>query len=131
MLLSVSSFIRTVSSVTISLISLPIHHRTGFTNGIVPQHSSCSIAPDILFIKNTIFWDITPSSPLSVNRRFGGTYCLHLQLVSCWTYFSTPKMEAICSSETSVNSQRTTRHYIPNLASYLLLQCEKIKRLKD
>jgi hypothetical protein len=27
--------------------------------------------------------------------------------------FSTLKMEAICSSETSVDSQRTTRRYIP------------------
>jgi hypothetical protein len=30
-------------------------------------------------LKNTIFWDITPCSPLSVDRRFGGTYRLHLQ----------------------------------------------------
>jgi hypothetical protein len=30
-------------------------------------------------LKNTIFWDITPRSPLKVNRRFGGTYRLHLQ----------------------------------------------------
>jgi hypothetical protein len=30
-------------------------------------------------MKSTIFWDITPCSPLSVNRRFGGTYRLHLQ----------------------------------------------------
>jgi hypothetical protein len=30
-------------------------------------------------VKNTIFWDITPCIPLSVNRRFGGTYRLHLQ----------------------------------------------------
>jgi hypothetical protein len=29
--------------------------------------------------KITIFWDITPYSPLNVNRRFGGTYRLHLQ----------------------------------------------------
>jgi hypothetical protein len=28
-------------------------------------------------MKNIIFWDITPCSPLSVNRRFGGTYRLH------------------------------------------------------
>jgi hypothetical protein len=34
-------------------------------------------------IKNTIFWDITPCSPLSVNRRFGGTYRLHLQSYAC------------------------------------------------
>jgi hypothetical protein len=30
-------------------------------------------------MKSTIFWDITPRSPLSVNRRFAGTYRLHLQ----------------------------------------------------
>jgi hypothetical protein len=30
-------------------------------------------------MKSSIFWDITPCSPLSVNRRFGGTYRLHLQ----------------------------------------------------
>jgi hypothetical protein len=29
-------------------------------------------------MKSTIFWDVTPCSPLSVNRRFGGTYRLHL-----------------------------------------------------
>jgi hypothetical protein len=32
-----------------------------------------------LYMKSTIFWDITPCSPLSVNRSFGGTYHLHLQ----------------------------------------------------
>jgi hypothetical protein len=30
-------------------------------------------------MKNTIFRDITSCSPLNVNRRFGGTYRLHLQ----------------------------------------------------
>jgi hypothetical protein len=30
-------------------------------------------------MNSTIFWDITPCSPLRVNRRFGGTYGLHLQ----------------------------------------------------
>jgi hypothetical protein len=29
-------------------------------------------------MKSTIFWDITPCRRLSVNRRFGGTYCLHI-----------------------------------------------------
>jgi hypothetical protein len=29
--------------------------------------------------KSTIFWDITLYSPLRVNRRFGWTYCFHLQ----------------------------------------------------
>jgi hypothetical protein len=41
-------------------------------------------------MKCTIFWDITPCSPLKVNQRFEETYCLHLQgrrissLVSRW-----------------------------------------------
>jgi hypothetical protein len=31
-------------------------------------------------VKNSsIFWDITSHSPLKVNRRFGGTWRLHLQ----------------------------------------------------
>jgi hypothetical protein len=29
--------------------------------------------------KSTVFWDMTPCSPLKVNRRFGGTYRLHFQ----------------------------------------------------
>jgi hypothetical protein len=29
-------------------------------------------------VKSTIFWDIMLCIPLSVNRRFGGTYRLHL-----------------------------------------------------
>jgi hypothetical protein len=35
------------------------------------------------------------------------------QLGSCVTYSSTLKMEATCSSETSVNFQRTTPRYVP------------------
>jgi hypothetical protein len=30
-------------------------------------------------MKSSIFWDITPRSPLKVNKRFRGTYRLHLQ----------------------------------------------------
>jgi hypothetical protein len=30
--------------------------------------------------KNTVVWDATPCSPLKANLRFGGTYCLHLQV---------------------------------------------------
>jgi hypothetical protein len=30
-------------------------------------------------MKSIIFWDMTLCSPLSANRRFGGTYCLHLK----------------------------------------------------
>jgi hypothetical protein len=30
-------------------------------------------------MKSAIFWVITPCSPLKINRRFRGTYRLHLQ----------------------------------------------------
>jgi hypothetical protein len=30
-------------------------------------------------MESIFFWDMTPCSPLSFNRRFGGTYRLHLQ----------------------------------------------------
>jgi hypothetical protein len=78
-------------------------------------------------MKSSIFWDITPYSSFKVNRRFGKTCSFHLQgrriaslclppafaLISCVAYSSILKMEAICSSETSVYFQRTTRRYIP------------------
>jgi hypothetical protein len=77
-------------------------------------------------MKSTIFWDITPCSSLSVNRCFGGTYRLHLQgrrisrarnqresRSHPLNLFSTLTMETICSSETSVDTQRTTRRYVP------------------
>jgi hypothetical protein len=31
------------------------------------------------FLKCTIFWGVTPCSPVEVHLRFEGTYCLHLQ----------------------------------------------------
>jgi hypothetical protein len=33
----------------------------------------------VVVLKSIIFWDMRPCSPLSFNRRFGGTYRLHLQ----------------------------------------------------
>jgi hypothetical protein len=75
--------------------------------------------------------DITPCSRLKVNRCFGEICPLHLQcrrinqarnqdetafdtfftLISCFAYSSRLKIEAIYSSETSANFQRTMRHY--------------------
>jgi hypothetical protein len=64
-----------------------------------------------VIMKSTISWDITPCSPLSVNRRFGGTTSVKAgacHLLSCCfiadLIFSTLKIEAISSSETSVDS---------------------------
>jgi hypothetical protein len=63
--------------------------------------------------KSPIFWNITPRSPLKVNRNFGGTRRLHLRsriwrkinqrgnvtndstLAYCSAYSSTLKMEAL------------------------------------
>jgi hypothetical protein len=79
-------------------------------------------------IKNAVFWDVAPCKS-SVNRCFGGTYRLHLQgrkihkrgnSVSSLqppahagyslADFSTLKIEAIRSSETSVHTRSTRRH---------------------
>jgi hypothetical protein len=38
-------------------------------------------------MKSTIFWDITPCSPLKVGRHFGETYCLHLQSRISWAKY--------------------------------------------
>jgi hypothetical protein len=83
-------------------------------------------------MKSSILWDITRCSPMKLNRRFRATYCFHIQsrlrlvpaftLICCWTYYSTLKMEAICSSETSVHFPRTTLRYIPE-DSTLRNQC--------
>jgi hypothetical protein len=52
-------------------------------------------------MKRTIFWDVTPYSPIKVHRSVGGTYCFMPSIFLA--YFSTPKMEAACSSEIFVN----------------------------
>jgi hypothetical protein len=64
-------------------------------------------------IKSAIFWNITPCSPLSGNRRSEEHITCHL--LSGWflaqLIFSALKMEAICSSETSVDTQWTIWDY--------------------
>jgi hypothetical protein len=42
------------------------------------HHENLNLQQVCLF-KSTIFWDITPGSPLKVDWRFGGTCHLHLQ----------------------------------------------------
>jgi hypothetical protein len=43
-----------------------------------PMYVGCEVLTSVV-VKSTLFWDITPWSPLSVNRRFGETYRLHIQ----------------------------------------------------
>jgi hypothetical protein len=84
---------------------------------------------------------MTPCSTLKINRRFGGTYRLYphlhsLGLSSAFTpirysaYSSTLKMEAICSSEMSVDFQRTTRRYIREGRTLHNHRCENHKSYK-
>jgi hypothetical protein len=54
--------------------------------------------------------NMPPSSPVSKNKQ---TLSPPFTLVYCSAYFFTLKMEAVCPSDTSVNTQRTTRRYIP------------------
>jgi hypothetical protein len=56
-------------------------------------------------MKFRVFWDVAPCSHVEVVRRFCGAYYLHHQ--------SALMMEAVSTSETSVNFNVTTRHYIP------------------
>jgi hypothetical protein len=41
--------------------------------------ANCFEVLTVVVMKITVFWDITPCSPLKFNRRFGRTYHLHLQ----------------------------------------------------
>jgi hypothetical protein len=66
----------------------------------------------VVVMKSTVFWDIKPCSPLKVNRLSPA-----VMLVSCSAYSSTLKMEMICSSETLVDLQWTTRGYIPEVGN--------------
>jgi hypothetical protein len=83
---------------------------------------------------SSIFWDITPCSPMKVDRRFGGTcrshfhgrrvnqelsqqeagrnrvlFAAHFMLFSRLAYYSTLETEATCSTETSADFHRTTQ----------------------
>jgi hypothetical protein len=71
-------------------------------------------------LKNAVFWDMAPCR-FCVNRRFGGTYRDRgssmsrmqppAQAGSSIADFSTLEMEAIRSSETSVHTKSTWRHF--------------------
>jgi hypothetical protein len=86
-------------------------------------------------MKNAVFWDVAPCTSCEINRRFERTYRLHLQgrkirkrgkSVSRWLQsaatcsrwflargYSTLKMEAIRSFETSVYFTGSARRHIP------------------
>jgi hypothetical protein len=83
------------------------------------------------FLKSITFWDMTPCSPLSFNRRFGGTYRLHLQgLRNNFSKNQQGSRWEACSSETSVETRRTTRRHIPEDDTLHNHRCENLKSYK-
>jgi hypothetical protein len=81
-------------------------------------------------------------SILKINQRFGATCLLHLQgrgvnetalVAPCFTpvsslkYFSTPKMQAKCFSETPVDLQRSRRQCIPEAGTLHNHRCENLR----
>jgi hypothetical protein len=70
-----------------------------------------------LVMKSSVFWDVTPCSPLKVKlikqwAEQETELCLPTAFThSCSDYSSTLKMEAICSSEMSVDSTDYTALY--------------------
>jgi hypothetical protein len=75
------------------------HRRELLSGECVLQHHKC-----LRSVKVRAFWDIAPCS-LGVDRRFSGAYCLHHQ--------GDEWQDAVCTSETSVYFNETTRCYIP------------------
>jgi hypothetical protein len=99
------------------------HTLTAQLFNILPSTLS-STKWSLSMLKSTNFWDITPCSPLSVNRQ-----ACHLP--ARWflaeLIFTTLKMEVICCSETSVDTQRTTRRYIPEVGTLHNHRCKNLK----
>jgi hypothetical protein len=102
--------------------------------------------------KSYIFWDITPCSPVKVNRLFRGPvasifrveasdkqenstkqapsralFAAWFMLVSCFAYSSTLKVEVICSYEIPVDFHRATWRYISEKGNFHSHRYENLK----
>jgi hypothetical protein len=76
-------------------------------------------------MKNDVFWDVTPGSPIEFHRRFGETYCLYLQsklcrlLESCWLLsWLTLRTRNECSE-----FLRNIGEYLPDYTASLARKC--------
>jgi hypothetical protein len=80
----------------------------------VSQFASLST---VFTLKSTIFWDKLSKKPAFTRESW-----LLAQLI-----FLAPKMEATFSFETSVDTRRTTRRYIPEDRTFHNHRCENLK----
>jgi hypothetical protein len=83
-------------------------------------------------MKISIFWDITPCTPLKVNRRFGGTNCLHLQgrrinQVRNPREAGSKKSNLYLENLSFYMKLRTTRSYTPEDGTLHNHRCENFK----
>jgi hypothetical protein len=114
-------------------MSSPVHYSPIISSflAMYSELMTASLYKPYLTMKSIIFWDMMPCSPLSFNRRFGGTYRKQLAIFLlagfAETISSTLKMEAICFSETSVETQRTTRRHVPEDDTLYNHHCEDVK----
>jgi hypothetical protein len=90
-------------------------------------------------MKKSSFCDVTSWTPVQFHRRFGRTYCFHLQChrvcrallaASCMLHRLALKMEAGTSSKTSIN-YLTTRRRNPYIVGLLSLFWKIIAVLWD
>jgi hypothetical protein len=100
-------------------------------------------------MKNAVLWGVAPCRSDRLNRSFGGSYRIHLQgkkiqreqvaaelllpahAGSSLADFSTLKMEAIRSSETSVQSITSTRRHTPKYGILHFVSCPHFSMLYD
>jgi hypothetical protein len=87
-----------------------------------------------VYIKSAIFWAVVSCSPVEVHPCFRGTYAGDKQsllavflLATYLGYSSTLKMDAVCSSKTSVNFEWTTWHDVSEDITLHSHQCEELK----
>jgi hypothetical protein len=112
----------------------------------VPGSNLCRFTSTEFFSKNTIFWDIRLCSQVETGRHSGGADWLHLQgrrtnqassqqkvewkQISCLAYFSTLKMEAVCSSKSFIRIYQSTQRYIPEGSTIHSHRCKNLKSNK-
>jgi hypothetical protein len=76
---------------------------------------------------------MTICSLLEICRRFGRIYCLYFSLCLLLEFslanYSTPKMDAVCSSKTSVNYYNTWRYITED--STINSACHDNRRVKN